>query len=449
MTKRLSRRTLLRGGSVAIGLPFLEAMAGPRRAQAQGLDPRHAIGAWPKRFLVIFSANGTIAEHWMPQGTETVFTLPRILAPFEPWQKQMIVLSGIEAVNAKGAATHDKDMASMLTCMPPVGVNGRLIGTAGGPSVDQAIAAQIGGSTRFPSLEIGVQATQHQYSILINRMCYRAPFQSLPPENDPDQLFTRIFGSPTAGPVDLARLRAQQKSVLDLVLGEYTAVAKKVAADDRQKLDAHLTSLREVEQRMAKIAQTSTTGGACGPMKPMSVPGFAMNDNYPMVARAQIDLLVHALACDVTRVASLQFSTAESGTRFRWMGITDGYHDISHRRDPKSREDLTRIKVWHAEQIAYLLGRMAQVREGSGTLLDHTLILWTNEMGAGDTHSNRDVPNVIFGSAGGYFRTGRWVAATPRTPHNNLMISLMNAMGIPATTFGNPMTATGPIAALR
>jgi hypothetical protein len=179
---------------------------------------------------------------------------------------------------------------------------------------------------------------------------------------------------------------------------------------------------------------------------------YKANDSFPAIGKAQMDLLVMAMACDLTRVGTVQWERSVGDVRFTWLGADRGHHSLSH--DPDSMADsvemLTKINVWYAEQLAYLMTRMGSIKEGAGTMLDNTLILWCNELSRGNAHSHPDMPFVLAGGAGGAIKMGRLLryGSTPSVHHNNLLVSIMNAMGLPDQTFGDPRYCTGPLAGL-
>jgi uncharacterized protein DUF1552 len=201
----------------------------------------------------------------------------------------------------------------------------------------------------------------------------------------------------------------------------------------------------------ARLAANVSVGSSC--VKPAAPTiDFKANDNFPAIGKAQMDLLVMALACDLTRVATIQWERSVGDVRFTWLGATRGHHTISHDADTvtDSVEMLTKINVWYSQQLAYLLGKMASIKEGAGTMLDNTLVFWCNELSRGNVHSHPDMPFVLAGGAGGALKTGRWLVYPKATsvPHNNLLVSIMNVMGLPDTTFGNPAFCTGPLSNL-
>jgi len=456
LNKPLHRRTVLRGaGGIAIGLPFLHAMA-PRRVRAQEGDP-------PPRFVVFFSANGTIQERWEPVGTTTDFVLDdptdpgRILAPLESFKDQLLIVNGVDAesrTSGPGGNGHDMGMGHMLTCedlvVGPSGV-GEFShlpdGSAGGPSIDQVIADEIGNDTPYRSIELGVRALLDPARQVTSRMCYRGPFEVLPPENDPSGAFAAFFADLGADPAEVVELRAKRHSVLDTVKEDFDRLNAKVGASDKVKLEAHLDAIRAIE--VAIDATGSGLPGCADPGDPMAGDPNA-NDNYPAVGQAQMDLLAMALTCDLTRVASLQWSTAQSGVRFSWLGQSNSHHSLSHEadNDPSARAQLTEINHWYAGQFAYLLGKLAEQQEGEGTLLDNTVVLWVNEQGNGDVHSRTQIPYVIGGNHNGRLDTGRYVSFDGTATHNDLYIAVANALTVDIQSFGNPAFVNGPLPGL-
>jgi hypothetical protein len=443
---KLARRTVLRAGGAAIALPFLEAM-GARRAQAAGPT---------KRLVAMFSANGTIMKNWAPAGTETAFTLSPILGPLEPFQRKIIVLQGVDQQAGGAGDDHQNGMAGWLTGQPTnggpfKGGNGENGGWANGISVDQLLAAEISKSvtTKFRSLELGVQSDNGGGATNWSRMCYAAADRPVPPEVTPATAFARVFADLGAAPGAVDKVRAQRKSVLDAVLGQLDYVRTRVSADDARRIDAHLAAVRDIESRLGTGA--GVVGATCAKPAQEPVANINANDSFPAVGKLQMDILVMALACDLTRVASLQWSRAVSDTRFTWLGISRGHHEMSHDGDnvAASMDQLTQINRWYAQQLAYLLGKMDQIVEPGGTLLDNSLVLWGNELTKGNVHSHGDAAFVLAGSAGGYLQTGRNLSYQGNVPHNNLLVSVLNAMDVPATTFGKPEWCTGPLARLK
>ncbi|HTB57696.1 MAG TPA: DUF1552 domain-containing protein [Polyangia bacterium] len=439
--KRISRRAILRGAAgAAIALPWLEAMS-PRRARA---------AASPRRFIVMFSPNGTLPTQWTPTGTETSFTLSPILMPLAPHQADIVVVEGL-LQEGGGGDGHQNGIGGMLTGSPLnpgpfAGVGAPPAGWATGPSIDQRIAQALAAPTPYQSLELGVQVGAADNW---GRMIYQAANQPLPPTDDPAQVYASVFSDLHTDPVALAHLRARRKSILDAVGGEYTRIGGQLGSADKQRLDAHLTAVREIETRLT----TSLVDNNPSCHDPTVTAVAAQeNDSFPAVGSLQMDLLTMALACDLTRVASMQWSRSVSQVRFTWLNVPDGHHDLSHRSDDDSDavNKLTLINTWYAQQMADLITRLKNTPDGAGgTLFDNSLILWSNELAKRNTHSRQDAPYVLAGNAGGGLRTGRFVSYEGQgLPHNNMMVSILNALDIPDTTFGEADWCTGPLTGL-
>jgi hypothetical protein len=448
--KGLSRRAVLRGlGGTVIALPFLDAMSGPRRAaRAAG------IGGFPKRFVVWYTPNGTVPANFWPEGGETDFQLSPILEPLAAHKSDLLILDQIDmesSHNGPGDA-HQKGTGHCLTGTELQegdfpGDAGLSAGWANGISIDQYVANQIGQSTLFPSLELGVAV---QGSDIRARISFRGPGQPVPPENSPYAAYQRIFGDAAADPDALARKINQRRAVLDLVSDEYKKLQSKLGADDRLKLEAHVAAVGEIQKRLEK--GIINFDGQCQPLDLGAPIDHDRVANMPNIGRLQLDLLAMAFACDLTRVGSVMWSPSTSDHVYTWVdeNIREGHHSLAHKGDedaPKVQQN-TQVNAWFSEQLAYFISKLKAIPEGDGTVFDNTVIFWTNEQAKGNNHSRRRMPYLLAGSAGGYFRTGRYLSPAPGTGHNRLLVSLMNAMEVEGDTFGNPAYGTGPLPGL-
>ena len=447
--KGLSRRAVLRGlGGTVIALPFLDAMTGwkPASAQSQTL---------PKRFVVWYTPNGTVPKNFWPTGTETTFTLSRILAPLQRHKNDLLILRGVDMLSALSGPgdAHQKGTGQCLTATELqegdfLGDAGESAGWADNMSIDQKIASHIGQETLFSSLELGVAV---QGSDVGARICYRGPAQPLPPENSPYAAYQRMFGEASADPAALARKQAQRTAVLDRVSGDYNRLRSKLGASDREKLDIHVGAINEIQKRLEK--GVVEFGGQCQPLTLGDPVEASRYSNMPIVGTLQMDLLAMALACDITRVASIMWTRSASYPVFTWIpgtNITDGHHSLAHKGDENTAkvEQNTLINIWYAEQLAYLIDKLKAIPEGNGTVFDNTVIFVTNEQSRGNNHDRREMPYLLCGSAGGHFRTGRYLTMSSETAHNKLLVSLLHAFGIQEDKFGNSEYGTGPIAGL-
>ncbi len=451
--KRLNRRALLRGvsaaGAVAVGLPLLEAML-PRSASA-------ADAAAPKRIVFWFTANGTLPAIWTPDIND--LSQHPIHAPLHPLRDKLIFLDGVNNQMAKQSIGdgHQTGMACLLTNAPilpgnlfcegscPAG-NEQYVGWGGGISVDQYLANEIekDATTKFRSLELGVQVRN---ASVWSRLIYAGPDQPVPPREDPNANFVDFFGDLDADPFALAMLVRKRKSVLDVVMDDYKKLNSKLGYDDRLKLESHLEAVRTVEKR---LDVTNSFGAACGAPTFEEIQGNVINNNslYPAVGKAQMDMLVMALACDMTRVASLQWSRSVSNVVFDWLPdpIPEGHHGLSHADDGDGYavDAITRINHWYTEQFAYLLTQMDAIQEGDRSMLDNSVVVWVNELGKGNSHTRNDIPFIVAGGCQGYFNTGQ-VLDAGGDHHGKLLVSLCHAMDKPVDTFGEQQFSQGPL----
>lgn len=445
-SKPIARRTVLRGAGIAMALPFLDIMR-PRVASAQN--------AVPKRFVVFFSANGTIMDQWQPSGTETNFTLSPLLAPLEAHKADLLILRGLnnEAAHIYNPNAHDASMATMLTAdklvLGPSGT-GRaghvLDGTCNGPSIDQEIARVIGGATKLPSLELGVQSTTTIIEPMPLRMSYRGTpgnSRSVPLEDDPQKVFDRLFMDVGSSDATIEALKAQRRSVLDFVLDDFNRLQMKVGMADREKLERHAASVRDFELSLDKLGGTLNCDVPADPPAVSRDPVDCIQDgrpakcygDYTALGKAQMDLLVLSLACDLTRVVTLQWSTAESTIFFKWLNVSGEHHLMSHDVTNK-RADLIKINTWYSERFAELLTALKTETDADGPLLDSSVVLWANELSEGQSHNTRDLGWLIAGKGNGAIRTGRSVQVGRSTTTNQLFASLMTMFGSPTDQFG-------------
>lgn len=426
--RTLGRRGFVRAmGTCALSTPLFGLLASRSRAASERIA---------KRLIVVFTPNGSVLRHWRPAGGETDFTFPAgsILEPLAPVRDDLVILDGLDFV---GASNHEGGMAAMLTGGPG--------GETGGASVDQWIARHAGGDTRFPSLELGVQTSAWGGNVQ-TRMSYAPGGAYVPPDDDPRSVYRRVFGEVTGSPEAVEAAVARRRSVIDVLRGDIADLEGRLGTEERHKLDAHLESLRRME-----VGLTSHGGAGCAdPEAPTALDPYD-NDALPDIGRMQTDLLVTALACGTTRVASLQWSHTVGPPVFSWLGIGEGHHALSHMDDGNDAgvRDFVRAERWFAEQIAHLVERLAELPEpeGEGRMLDHTLVLWAKEMGDGRLHECTSVPFVLAGQAGGRLRTGRYLRYDHQA-HNALLVSVCRAMGLETETFGEPAHGSGELSGL-
>lgn len=443
----LSRRTILRGlGGAAIALPLLDAMHG---RSARALDPKSF-----KRLIVMYTPNGTIAHNFWPKGTENDFTLSPILEPLAPHKKDLLIVRGVDMLSSLDGPgdAHQKGTGQCLTATPLLegdfsGDAGQSAGWAGGISLDQRVANHYGAATPYASLELGVAV---QGSAVSSRISYRGAGQPVPPENNPYAAYQRLFADALKDPVEVARQTERRSTVLDAVADQHKALHARLGAEDRAKLEHHLLAVEEIRARLDQ--PTMKFEGVCQPLDQSEVVDPNLVASMPVIGRLQMDLLAMAFACDLTRVASLMWTQSAATHVYSFVDpeIAEGHHSIAHKGDEDTVKiaQNTKINVWFAKQLAYLISALKAIPEGEGSVFDNTVILWTNEQTKGNNHDRMDLPYVLAGDAGGYFDTGRYVVLNKETPHNKLLVSLLHAMGIDQDVFGDPQYGSGPISGL-
>ncbi len=396
-----------------------------------------------QRLVIMFSPNGVVPSTFWPDAAGEEFTLKESLSPLTPLQERTLILHGVcDKVRGDGD-NHMRGMGCLLTGIElyPGNIQGGSdtpAGWASGLSIDQEIKEFLQRDaqtrTRFGSLEFGVLVPDRADTW--TRMVYAGPNKPLAPVDDPYQMFNKLYG----------RLKDQEslKSILDGLQDDLRKVGSVVSPEDRQLIDEHATFVREMEQELKQSSREEI-----GHAVPELEPGVKEEDvNIPRISKMQIDLMVKSFAADFSRVATLQFTNSVGGARMRWLGVDEGHHELSHHpdSDTKTQEKLTKINKWYCEQLFYLAKRLAETPEpgGSGSLLDNTLIVWTNELGKGNSHTLDNIPFVLVGN-GLDFRMGRSLKYN-KEPHNRLLLSLAHAMGHRIDKFGNPnFCGKGPL----
>lgn len=438
--KRLSRRHVLRGATgLAFALPFLEALA-PRAARAQQAAP-------PKRFIGLYHPNGVFTPNWFPTGDETNFTLGPIHQALTPWKSRLLFTGGIDmkvAVSGPGEQ-HQRGIGALLTGASLdmgtfVGNDGSRAGYALGPSVDQVLVPLVGQGTRIPSLQLGVIAKLANVAGVVS---YRAANQPLLPQNNPQLTFRTLFMDAGTPPSEVEKLRLRRKSVLDTVKSQLATLKKSVSTADQQRLEEHATLVRDLEQRL-----TALPPGTCAQPTDPGVLEYEREAEIPNVTRLQVDLLMLALRCDITRVATLMFSDAMNHITMPHLNIGSDLHNLTHYADgDPTRAQVGTRDTWQAGVLAGMLQELSNITEADGsTALDHTLVFWGSDVSRGNVHAHDNMPFVLAGGGAG-FRMGRYVTWQGAF-HNDLLVSIVKGFGGSATTFGNPSFCTGPLSNL-
>jgi hypothetical protein len=494
----LTRRACLRGAGVALALPMLEAMV-PRVARAQ-----KAGAAKPLRLVVWTLPDGVRMDAWTPKQTGAGYTTTPILQPLDAYKSQFNVITGLANTPASVvtgdifAGSHARATGAMLTQMPLTFTSGNNI--KNGISVDQVIANYLKTavpSLRLPSLELGAVyagATgncEDGFSCAyLTNLAWSSPTTFLPKETNPKAVFDRLTkgGLPASTPVSTTpapsptptaqtKSLAYEKSILDLVAADTTALKNKLGRADQAKLSDYLDSVNELERRVAAMTPSMGTGGTGGGTTPGPTPTAGCKSiaapkdgtylgsdrtknvySYAELITAMNDLIALALTCDLTRVVTFMSEIPlNTQTNFSFVGVSSSnYHDdISHHGgNPTKLAGIQTVNTFYAQQFAYLLGKLAATTDVDGTssVLDNSIVIFTSEFGDGDDHYHWNLPVLVAGKAGGAFQTGRHILY-PSTPDKgtgaretarrgdmplaNLYISIMQAFGMNVSTFGS------------
>ena len=433
----LSRRKLLAGAAVTAALtpfiPILESEAQQGKKQ---------------RFMTLMgNANGVWQQEWTPTGTVNDFQFKRILTPLNDWKHKLVVVAGTSFNRSPPGSNHLLGNVQMFSGS---GLNegseggrgnGGSVGWGSHISVDQAWAKSVAGQTPFDSM---VMTCQFRTDVR-GRQSYLADNQPIVPETQPRDLFDKVFGGAVLKtPNDMTQLRAEKRSVLDVVQNQMRSLQPRYGVRDKRKIEAHLDSLRAIENRL-EGPQIQCDGVKRPP--DLGPPG-ATGDRKTMPGRIEAftDLTVAMLACDLTRTISMQWTPPTDQTIYTWLGHTDKHHEISH--DRSRSEELIEIDIWLTERFRELLEKMDAVSEGAGSLLDHTLILSGNELGDGAGHSGDDIPVIL---AGGVDRIqmGRFLQAGGQL-NNRTLVTVLHALGVDETleTFGKADVGSGTLKGL-
>ena len=462
---QLSRRAVLRGaGGIAVALPWLEIMR-PSEAQAQATTAA-------KRFIAIYQPGGTVLNKWLPGGTETAPVLSPILTPFEAVKSKLLMFQGLDMKSAVGEQ-HQAGIIALLTGTAQVTPNTKY---ASGPSIDQVIATKIAAdlkaagkpAMKHKSLTTAIRwATGKSHGLLhpINALNFAdSPgFAPIAPSLDPKVVWDTLFKGVGASGADpaVAAATARKKSVLDYLDKRYLALSQKLGGNDKMRLDEHLTKVREIENSLTAV--TSTGAGCVAPTlvdtadynptsgrssaNDGSIKDTSTDAAIPKVGKLMMDMIVMALACEITPVATLQWSDTEAKHTFPWLSLPNHHHYYQH-DGGFNAPACEKIATWYSEQHAYLLKAMSGVMMGENkTLLDESVVLIGSELQEPSTHKKNNLPLLIAGGGGG-LRGGRFLKYSALS-HNNLLVSILNLFGDSRTTFGGAQYCTGPLTNLK
>lgn len=437
MKSPLSRRRFIRDfGLPAAAAPFL---VGLPSVSGAALDPA------PRRLIVVFTANGVIPEAMWPDEQGPIQKFKEILEPLEPVRERVTTLRGVNNMVGGLGDRHMQGISCLLTgneLFPGNIVGGGGTSPAGWAksiSLDQhlknLLQADEQTRTRFGSLEFGVAVPNRADTW--TRMCYAGPNQPIAPISDPRQMVDKLYGD--------TKDKQSILSIVDDVKDDLNRVSGKLSPEDREMMQRHLEL---VAQMQAKLEMADANDSRLHPVPDIDPEIELINDNTPQVSRIQIDLLVNAMANNMARVGTVQYTRSVSQARMKWLGIEEGHHGLSH--EPDSNEDaqqkLIKINRWYAGEMCYLAQQLANTPEPGGvggSMLDNTLVVWTNELGKGNNHTHTDIPFVLIGGEKLGIKQGRAIEYEPKVAHNRVLLALAKMMNHELASFGKEGLSEG------
>jgi hypothetical protein len=431
----LSRRHFLRGLGVTLALPWLESlpMFGQSVPAAKANQP-------PLRFGVVFFSNGVEPEHWWAKGSGHAMEFGPAAAPLAPHSADLVFIEGLYSEAARTSTSPHLGRMNVLSGAP-VSLDPRVIRV--GTTMDQVLAAQIGGRTQVPSLVMGIEPNELRLEdglsmIYGSSVSWVSASKPATKEIYPARVFDRLVGDGTG--------RLRDRSILDEVRGDTQSLRPKISGGDRAKLDEYFESIRDIEKRIERAAQDERLEGWRPTLTQPNLPRPAndLPQDVPDHMKLMLDLMVLAFQMDKTRIATLMLNNDLSQMNFKFLeGVKGALHlDLTHNGKAAEKEAMyLKTNQFHLAQFAYVLQRMKDIREGDGSLLDHSILLCTSSLFDGDAHSANRLPVVLAGKGHGTLKTGRILDYLDRGDENrkicSLHLSLMDRLGVHLDRFGD------------
>ena len=433
----LPRRTFLRGIGAAVALPLLDGMI-------PALTALSATAARPVRRLgVVYVPNGVFMGHWTPAGGATGFDFTPILEPLGPFRDDMLVLTGLsnkqgDAWPGEGAGDHARAAAAYLTGVHPKKTEGADIRAA--VSMDQIAARRLGEETQLASLELSLESREAVGSCdpgyscaYANTLSWRSPTTPLPMENDPRVVFERLFGGNASTDPEVWRARREEdRSILDAVGDKVARLQRDLGQRDRLKLDEYLAAIRDLERRI-QMAEAQSERELPVMDQPPGVPA-----TFEKHAKLMFDLQVLAYQADLTRVITFMVGHETSQRAYPEIGVPDAHHPLSHHGGNTEKiERLIKVNEYHAQMFAYYLERLSATRDGDGSLLDQSMIIYGSGMSDGNGHNHHNLPTLLVGGGAGRVTGGHHLRYPANTPVTNLFLTVLDKLGVPVETIGD------------
>ena len=415
--KHLSRRTVLKGAGATIALPLLDAMSPAATAWAQT-----AAGATPSRMAFVGFPHGAIMTSWSPKQAGVDYEMSPILEPLSPYREYLTIVSGLRNKPAESPEPHGYIERTWLSCVAPWDAG--VTSAEAGVTADQMAARHIGQDTRLPSLELTTAQVGAQ-------LAWRTPKQSLPQEGNPRNVFYKLFGQGDTNE-ERAAILVETSSILDRVKAQADRLQSDLGAPDRAVVSDYLDSVREIERRVQMASEQDTRALAI-PDAPVGIPND-LDTHFKLM----FDLMALAFQADLTRVLTFSMDREASMRTYTNLGISEGFHPLSHHgNNPDKQARLVQIQTYHTQMFASFIEKLANTREGDGTVLDHSTILFGSNMSNSDRHNNDPLPSAVLGRAHGRIKGGQHLHYPQDTRFSDLLVTLFDRTNIPVESIGD------------
>jgi hypothetical protein len=435
--KHLPRRTFLRGMGVTLALPLLDSMI-----PAQTLT-RNTAAAPSPRLGFVYVPHGAIMDNWTPATEGAGFEFTRILKPLEPFRDRLTIVSGMGHRAADSTAVHSLSPTTWLSGVRPKPTQGT--DAYAGVTADQIAAQTIGQDNILPSMELAIEdhsgligACDRDYGcIYMNTLSWRTHTTPLPMEINPRKVFERMFGQGGSAADRLARIKGD-RSILDAVMKEATGLQAKLGPQDRLKIGEYLENVREIERRIQKASQQVDSSMKL-PEQPAGIP-FSYEEHVGIM----YDLLALAYQANISRVFTFMMAREVSNRTYPQVGVHDGHHATSHHQNRADKiEKLVKIQNYHLTLFTKFLEKLDTTKDGDGTLLDHSLILYGSNMSNSNAHNHFPLPTLVLGGGAGTMKGGQHIKEPDHTPMTNVLLTMLHKSGVEIESLGD---STGVIA---
>ena len=430
--KSLPRRTFLRGMGATLALPLLDSMIPARTLLAQtAAKPLPRLG-------FVYVPHGAIMDKWTPAAVGGGFEYTPILKPLEPFRDYVNVVSGLGHRAADTTAVHSLSPTTWLSGVRPKATQG--VDAFAGVTADQIAAQAIGQDNPLPSMELATEdhsgligSCDRDYGcIYMNTLSWRTPETPLPMEINPRKVFERMFGQGGSPSERLARIQ-EDRSILDAITKEATALQLQLGPSDRQTMNQYLENVREIERRIQRAEKSQGDADLQLPARPAGVP-FDFEEHVALM----YELMALSYQANITRVITFMVSREVSNRTYTQVGVTDGHHAISHHqnRAEKMAKNVL-IQTFNVNQFKGFLEKLKSMPDGDGSLLDHTLLLYGSNMSNSNAHDHYPLPNLVVGGAAGKMKGGRHLKYADHTPMTNLLVTMLDKVGVKQESLGD------------